>query len=253
MVGEQGPALKLAMRLVALPEPAMRRAVVGETLGRGDPAELVAILHDLCREARRSSGPPFPEALAALAAALTEGTAIPYDRRRSLYEAAKAAGHDEVARMLFAAGPPPRDELGEPAPEQSYPRGPLGLRGRTLTLGERKSLARGSRRDVLVHLLKDADAHVIRVLLANPRLVEADVVAVASRRPTRGELLRAVFESRWIARYHVKRALVLNPYCPTDLAVALLPTLTATDLRLIAEDAQLQGAVRDQARLLLDP
>jgi hypothetical protein len=250
-VGERGAALKLATRLMALPEAVMRRAVVAELLCRGEATEIVTVLHVLCREARRSSGPPFPEALAALAAALAEELAIPYERRRILYEAAKEAGHEEVARMLFAAGPPPGDELAEPAPEQSYPRGPLGLRGRTLTLGERKSMARGGRRDVLVHLLKDADAQVIRVLLDNPRVVEADVVAVASRRPTRGELLRVVFESRWVARYHIKRALVLNPYFPTDLGVALLPTLQSADLRVVADDPHLPEAVRAQARSLL--
>ena len=60
-----------------------------------------------------------------------------------------------------------------------------------------------------------------------------------------------MFESRWVARYHVKRALVFNPYCPTDLSISLLPTLIATDLRVVAEDPNLPAAVRDQARSLL--
>jgi hypothetical protein len=244
-------ALKLANKLVALPEPAMRRAVVAETLRDTPAAEIVGVLHDLCREARLSSGPPFPEALAAVAAALAEGSAVDYELRAALYTAARDAGHEEVARMLFAAGPPPRDEPGEPDPERSFSRGPSELRGRTLTLGQRKSLARGGRRDLVTHFLHDIDPQVIRILLENPRLIERDVLVVASRRPTRGEVLRVVFESKWIARYHVKRALVLNPYCPTDIAVALLPTLGTHDLRLVAADPNLAEPVRAQAVSLL--
>jgi hypothetical protein len=244
-------ALKLAQRLVALPEPAMRRAVVGEVLAARPPAEVVAILHELFRQSRLSSGPPLPEALAALASALAEGAVIPYELRAALYAAATEAGHEEVARMLFAAGPPRPDEPGAPEPEQSFARGPSELRGRTLTLGERKALARGARRDLLTHLLRDGDAQVIRVLLENPHLVERDLVVVASRRPARGDVLRAVFQSRWIARYHVKRALVLNPWCPTDIAVALVATLSVPDLKQVASDPNLATPVRDQADALL--
>jgi hypothetical protein len=90
------------------------------------------------------------------------------------------------------------------------------------------------------------------VLLGNPHLTEGDVLAIASRRPTRKEVLRAVFESPWLQRYAVKRSLVLNPYTPGDLAVRLLPTLVLNDLRAVAHDPAASEPVRTEAALLLN-
>ena len=64
-------------------------------------------------------------------------------------------------------------------------------------------------------------------------------------------MLRVVFGSRWITRYHIKRALVMNPYTPGDLAVRLCATLETLDLRAVAGDPSLTGAVREQAKILL--
>ena len=120
-----------------------------------------------------------------------------------------------------------------------------------MTLGERKALARRGRRDIVAALVRDPDASVIVNLLANPLLTEKDVLTVASRRPARRDVLRAIFASKWLCRYHVKRALVMNPFTPDDLAVRLAGGLIETDLRLIAADAQLRLPVRAQARALL--
>ena len=62
-------------------------------------------------------------------------------------------------------------------------------RGRPLTLGERKSLARRPDRAMLDRLLHDPHPDVIRRLLRNPRLTEDDVVRLAARRPGRPEVL----------------------------------------------------------------
>ncbi|MCU1281880.1 MAG: hypothetical protein JWM53_5426, partial [bacterium] len=53
---------------------------------------------------------------------------------------------------------------------------------------------------------------------------------------------------RFIARYAVKRALVLNPYTPTDLAARLVVLLTRTDQQAVANDPSLSDPVRDAAR-----
>jgi len=232
---------RLAQRLASLPEPAMREAVLVELLGTMPPAEAVHALAELQDGATRTRAPAYLITASTIAASIER---VPYAVRRDLYEAAKAEKLEDVARLFFSA--PPKEEPPPPQPEQ-YVAGA----GRTLTLGERKALARGGRRDLLAALLRDPDASVIANLLENPRLTEKDVLAVASRRPVRGDVLRALFTSRWLARYHVKRALVLNPYTPGDLAVRLVGTLFASDLRLVAADAQLAEPVRAQARGLL--
>jgi hypothetical protein len=229
---------RLVHRLAVLPEPAMREAVLVEELAALPPADSVAALASLAELATRERNPSVLILISALAGALER---LPYSLRRDLYEAAKAAGLLTIAQTFFAAPPTPQPPV--PAPEQVVP----GT-GRSITLGERKTLARGGRRDLVAALLRDPDASVIANLLENPRLCERDVLAVAARRPVRGEVLRRIFTSRWCARYHVKRALVLNPYTPGDIALRLVLALTPADLRLVADDAQLAEPVRAQAR-----
>jgi hypothetical protein len=238
-------ARALARRVAALPESTMRRVALAEALAEAPADEAVAMLAALVHAGRATPGHPYAATLAALAHALGDPALMPYELRRELYAAAKQQDREEIARLFFeSAG-------GEPEPRPPEPERALEPRGRPLTLGERKSLARGPRGEIMARLLRDPDAAVIRVLLENPRLVEKDVIFVAARRPARPDVLRAVFESRWIAQYHVKRTLVLNPGTPGDIAVRLLPTLAEADLRAVAHDAAVAEATRTEARLLL--
>jgi hypothetical protein len=238
-------ARRLAGRVTALPDLGMRRVALAEALAGPDAAEAVALLAALLRAARETPGHPYTATLAALASALSEPTLHPNATRGGLYEAALAAERPDIARLLLDAPAGP-NEPRVPGPER-----PLAPRGRPLTLGERKSLARAQDRELLQKLIVDPDAQVIRVLLGNPYVTEKDVLAIASRRPNRREVLRAVFDSSWLARYAVKRALVLNPYTPGELAARLLPTLVLTDLRAVANDPAAPAPLRTEAGLLL--
>lgn len=156
------------------------------------------------------------------------------------YAAARHLGDAPLARLLLSAQPPPPG-----APEAV----PLPDRP-AITLGERKSLARGpTKRETLDRMLRDPDPRVIEILLGNPRILEADVVRLAARRPTHPEAQRAIFRSeRFIERYPVKRALAFNPYTPSDLAGRLVPLLTRMDVKALAEDPAVSRTVREAAR-----
>lgn len=212
------------VRLDALRETAHKAVVLREGLESMAADAAVAWMRDLVRD---------PDAVVALARAL-DGLA--YDRRAQLYATAKDADALEVAALLF--------EVPRPAPLPIEDR-------RTLTLGERKSLARGARREVLARLLADADVQVIEILLGNPRITERDVVAIAARRPVRGDVIRAVFGSRWVTRYAVKLAIAHNPHAPLDVALRLVAGLAAADLRRVATDPNIAEALRQQARRLM--
>jgi hypothetical protein len=228
----------LARKLSALPEPAMREAVLAEALRGGAPDDLVPVLGEIVRRGR-AGGPPFDLALLALGGVLASPDALTYERRATLYAAARDGGRDDLVDLFLSAG------LGfEPAAAA-----PLNVGGRTLTLGERKSLARGNRRDMLDRLMRDPAASVIRILLGNPRLTERDVVLIAARRPQLAEIQHEIARSRrWISRYAVKLALVLNPSTPTDLAVRLVGLLQLPELRQAAGDGALSDLVRAAAR-----
>ncbi len=214
----------------------MRRAVLRETL-------LAATVDDslrLCSELleRGNDGRPYDEALVALGLVL-DGGDLPYEWLEELYAAARAAGLDAVARLFLSPQPLPSDtKRRKNAREDERP----------LTLGERKSLARGRKTEVLDRLLRDPDPAVVPILLGNPRMTEAKIVALAARRPTDARAQRTIAASeRFGVRYAVKRALVLNPYTPTDVAVRLVPQLLRADLVAVAESKQMHEVVRQAA------
>jgi hypothetical protein len=238
---------ELAARLAALPEVEMRRTVLCEHLERTPADEAVAMLDDMLRRGRQAE-PPFDAALSALAAAADErdGT-LSYRCRSALYATARALGMEAVAGYFLSAregtAPPPQPERA------------LLPRGRPLTLGERKALARRPG-DLPTYLLdrlaRDPEPDVIRALLANPRLTEQEVIVIAALRPQSPANLREVFRARrWSTRYRVRRALAQNPHTPGEIAVRALAFLNRQDLAEVAADAQLGESVRREAAALL--
>lgn len=240
----------LIRRLSGVRDPGIRTAAVARVLGELAPARAVALLRDLVAGWRLESDPTCAALLDAVTAALVGPGAISYEARRGLYAAAVAAERPVIARLFFDAWQP--TGAGEELAEELAAERPIAPRGRPLTLGERKAAARGTRRDVLLHLLRDPHPQVVGVLLANPRITERDVLAVASRRPTFPECQMQVFAShRWRSRYPVKRALVMNPHTPAPLSLGIAATLRHSDLRAVARAPDLAAAVRAQARDLV--
>jgi hypothetical protein len=232
-------SIELARRLAALPELQMRVQALQAFLEEHEPAEVVRVLAEVHSLGRRA-GPPFNVALLSLVA-LISGEQLEYELRASLYAAAKEAGLEALLALFYSS----RQEGAESLRQSEVQR--------ELTLGHRKWMARGSRREVLDRLLHDPEPEVVPILLGNPRIVERDVVLLAARRPARLEVQWQIFESpKWIARYAVKRALVLNPWTPTELAIRLLAFLNAQDLALVVSSPSLPEAVRDAAGKLGD-
>ena len=97
-------------------------------------------------------------------------------RRSALGAAARRAELRQVAD--FVAPPLEDDEDVE-----DKRRVPDFGRGRPLTLGERKSLARTHDRSLIQRVVRDPHPDVVRILLDNPSLTEEDVVRVCAARP----------------------------------------------------------------------
>jgi hypothetical protein len=218
----------------------MRRAILRELVELLPADEVVSVLGEAVRRGR--DGAPFDVALTTLNGVLEAGE-LGYERHGEIYAAARAAGDEPLAGLLLSAQPPP------PGRPQRAP-----IPGRPdITLGERKSLARGDPRKVprelFDRILRDTDPSVLAIALENPRLTEADVVRLAARRPTSTDAQRTIFRcERFIARYAVKRALAFNPYTPSDVAARLVPMLARTDLRALENDPRVAEPVRAIAR-----
>ena len=123
---------------------------------------------------------------------------------------------------------------------------------REITLGERRSWARSHDRDRLSLLLLDPDPIVIRNLLVNPKILERDVLRIASAQPSTAEVLREVYTTpRWSCRRQVQMALVQNPYTPLDIGRPLLELMDEPALREVCSAQSIAVELRAfaQARL----
>lgn len=182
--------------------------------------------------------------------------------KRAIACCAEARTQTGLARFLGANDPAPEsvalsaggDGAGESEPTEralsgmdpALRRALQTGKGRPLSLGERKSLARRRDRNVLARALRDPHPDVVRILLDNPALTELDVVRLCAQRPVQPEVLALVFAHvRWIVRYRVRLTLVLNPHTPEEIALQLLPHLTTTDLRAVARSGELSARVRE--------
>ncbi len=157
--------------------------------------------------------------------------------------AARGADLEACLLVLEHPGPPvAREGLGPP-PDPILD---------TLTLGHRKTAARGPRSSLLDRILRDPDPRVVGEVLRNPRLREAEVLAVAARRPCPQEVFwLLVRRGGWLRRPAIQRAVALNPYSPPQLALGLVVLLADPDLGALAQEEGLHPAVRGGAQQVL--
>lgn len=233
--GELDPR-DIARKLVALPEAAMRAAVLRDILLAREPSDAAWLL-DALATAGRAGGPPFDVSLMA-AVELATRELLPYDERRAIFSEAERLGLESCKELLFSAADAPLDEkAGRPRP--------LTPGTRPLTLGERKSLARSWDRTVLERLLVDPHVDVVKLLLDNSRLTEDDVLRIATARRASAAVLSLLLKSpRWNVRPRVRRALLRNPNMPEASALRLVGLLNRVEQRELAGDPKLPNSVR---------
>lgn len=223
----------------------MRVLALVEAWGQGDPGTWVEALAALVARSHRVDDADALLAIECLTHAAAELT-LPYETRQKLYIAATERGLSAIARLFLSASPTVVAEAQ--LKKQLAPERALKPKGRPLTLGERKALARTHRREDLLLLIRDPHPAVVAIFLDNPHVTEGDVVRIAALRPAVPEsLAKIAAHPKWSVRHPVKRALVLNPATPLADAIRIATTLRAGELAELAADPALPEALRQHA------
>ena len=210
-----------------------------DLLLRSDVVYVAAVLDIVCARAEQAEE-PAREALVALVDALNHESCA--EVVQLLREEAFGVPHLALGRLVRKpVSMVPSRDVGKPEDDRVPDYG----KGRPLTLGERKSLARKPDRNSMERLLRDPHPDVIRMVLASPRVTEEDVLAVAARRPCRPDVLTEIARQlRWAHRPRIRMALVLNPDTPLEIAAPVVGLLMRHELRLVASSPTVAPAVR---------
>lgn len=214
----------------------MRVAALHEQLCARTPKQAAWLL-DALATAGRGGGVAFELGLLA-AIELASSSRLGEDRRQAIAAAADELGLAACRELLAPRRPTTAGE------DSAAPRA-LTPGSRPLTLGERKSLARSWRRDVLERLLSDPHVDVVELLLRNPRLTETDVLRLATAPRASAAVLELVLAARrWNCRPRVRRAVLRHSHLPEATAIRLVGLLNRTELRELEADARLPEGVR---------
>jgi len=95
----------------------------------------------------------------------------------------------------------------------------------------RMEQARTAPIEEIARFLHDVSPHVIRTLLQNKHLSEADVLVIATRKNLPGYIFEMIAKNhRWIESYPVRLAITRNPKTPLSVSLSMARYLRLLDL-----------------------
>ena len=123
----------------------------------------------------------------------------------------------------------------------------LIARLKTITIGERLSLARRASGRVAGSLLLDGEARVMRTALENPRLTEAFVIQAVLRPQADAAFIQAVAQhSKWSYRREIRIALLRTEYLSLARALEFSRRIPPPLLRELLQTSRLPARIKDQ-------
>jgi len=107
----------------------------------------------------------------------------------------------------------------------------------TMPLGNKKTLAKKAAGGVLLKLLMDPEAEVVKLCLNNPHITEGHLFKVISRADTRAEtILMIAGHPNWSSRPLIRFSLTRNAHTPLSLSVRFISEMKIMDLRELYAD-----------------
>jgi len=114
---------------------------------------------------------------------------------------------------------------------------------------QKMTLARRGSARITGALLADGQPEVVPIVLESPFLNEGQVLRVLARINAPLRVVTAIASNaRWTQHYSIRLALVRNPHTPLATMIAFLPSISATDLGVLAQSSSLPANVRPHLR-----
>ena len=122
-----------------------------------------------------------------------------------------------------------------------------------MSVAERIRTAMLGTREQRLMLIREQNKVVATAAARSPLLKENEVALITRNRGVVVDVLRVIaLTPEWMKSYQVKRNLVHNPKTPVALASRLVTQMREADLRRLARNKNVSGAVRTAARRHLD-
>ena len=226
---------KLLNNLIALPERRMLLLALGRCLRPLTDEAVVTVLNLVYSKSLEDERYRRVHAVLVDPDALKD--AVGEARSASIRRVAALMRATKVGRLFLDPAPHKNDPFFGYEKEEE-------VKMERLTLGERRAMSKSISRNVIDRLLADPDPMVVGNILDNPRVIEKDILKIASRRPASPKILKLLATHRvWSKRYAVIKALVFNPYTQPRITVVLMEMLTSKDVGNIVVDGNLHPEV----------
>jgi hypothetical protein len=98
-------------------------------------------------------------------------------------------------------------------------------------------------------MIKDPNKLVSSSVIKNPRISEAEILAIVSTTIQHDEIMRIICNNKeWVKNYQIRKALVLNCKTPLPTALRFMATLTEKDVAALAKSKNVATVISTQAR-----
>jgi hypothetical protein len=147
---------------------------------------------------------------------------------------------DQVQLTFSPSGAPPLRHLAEEL---------VLAKLSQLPPAQKMALARRGSVRIIGALLLDASPEVVPKVLDSPVLSEGQVLKALSRIMLPARVVAAIAEhGRWSNVYSVRLALLRNSQAPVSRVLSFLPSISTTDLRILAESSSVPSNLRPHIR-----
>jgi len=158
---------------------------------------------------------------------------------------------ESLAGFEDLAGEDPLDAPKTPTGKESE-FSDLYIRIRTLTVHQKRQLARQGNQVARQLLIRDSNKAIHPFVIANPRITLDEIQEYSKTPALAVEALKMIAQNpSWTKSSQVVFNLVRNPSMPVDLACRLVPRLSKTELRVVAHSSGIRMPVAAAARRLL--